>query len=186
MDGKSYQKITSKAFPTSIGFQITELILLAGIGALGVLIHAYLRTPLKLPGHNGVFYMALLLSGRLLSNKKFASSYSSIGAAFMLLLPLGFKDPFMPVIYFFPGFVVDFMYNQFKTFRTHPLLLATICGLAYFTIPLTRIVIQTFTGFPYGSLTGGFIYPFITHFIFGFTGGLIPAGISFLKKRKKQ
>ena len=104
MDGKSSQRIISKVFPVKLAADITEFILLAGIGAAGVLLHSYLRMPLKLPGHHGVIYMALLLSGRLISNKKFASSYSSIGAAAMLLIPLGFKDPFYSNDLFISGF----------------------------------------------------------------------------------
>jgi hypothetical protein len=185
MDGKLSQKTISRAYPTKILVDITEFILLAGIGAAGVLIHAYLRTPLKLPGHNGIIYMALLLSGRLISSKKFASSYSSIGAAVMLLIPLGFKDPFIPVIYLFPGFIIDIFFNAFKSIQPKVFLLAIVCGLAYMTIPITRIFITMFTGFPYGTFIAGFLYPLAMHFIFGFAGGLIPAGISFFTRKKK-
>jgi hypothetical protein len=185
MDGRSYPKSISRAYPTKILLDVSEIILLAGIGAAGVLIHAYLRIPLKLPGHHGVIYMALLLSGRLISKKNFAASLSSIGAAAMLLIPLGFKDPFMPVIYLFPGFIVDIFFNSFKTIRPKVILLALVCGLAYMTIPVTRIFITLSTGFPYGSFITGFFYPLFTHFIFGFAGGLIPAGIQFFTRKKK-
>jgi hypothetical protein len=184
MDGRSYPKSISRAYPTRILIDAVEILLLAGIGAAGVLIHAYLRMPLKLPGHHGVIYMALLLSGRLISNKKFASSYSSIGAAIMLLIPLGFKDSFIPVIYLFPGFIVDIFFNSFKTIRPRVFLLAIVCGLAYTTIPVTRIFITLTTGFPYGSMVTGFLYPLLMHFIFGFAGGLIPAGINFFTRKK--
>ena len=184
MDGKSYQKSISKAYPTKLLNDITEFILLAGIGAAGVFLHAYLRIPLKLPGHNGIIYMALLFSGRLISNKKFASSYSSIGAAFMLLIPLGFKDPFITVTYLFPGFIVDLLYNNISFFRKNIFFTALICGLAYMSIPITRMAITLITGFPYGSFINGFLFPVFTHFIFGFIGGLIPSGIKMFHKKK--
>jgi hypothetical protein len=133
-----------------------------------------------------VIYMAILLSGRMLSNKSYASSLSSIGAAAMLLMPLGFKDPFLPVIYLFPGFIVDVIYYNLKSVQTKVIFLAIICGVAYMTIPITRIIITTVTGFPYGSLLTGFLYPVITHFTFGFTGGLIASGaFSIFRKRKE-
>ena len=185
MDGKLSQKTISRAYPAKIIVDIAEFILLAGIGAAGVLIHAYLRVPLKLPGHHGIIYMALLLSGRLISSKKFASSYSSIGAAMMLLIPLGFKDPFIPVIYLFPGFIVDVFYNKVSAVSSKVLLMAVVCGLAYMTIPITRIVIVLFTGIHFGSFAMGFLFPLVMHFIFGFAGGLIPAGVSFFTKKKK-
>ncbi len=185
MDGKLSQKTISKAFPAKIVVDIAEFILLAGIGAAGVLIHSYLRMPLKLPGHHGIIYMALLLSGRLISSKKFASSYSSIGAAMMLLIPLGFKDPFIPVIYLFPGFIVDVFYNKIAAVSSKMLLLAIVCGLAYMTIPVTRMVIELFTGFPYGSIALGFFYALVMHFTFGFAGGLIPSGVRFFTRKNK-
>jgi hypothetical protein len=184
MDGKLYPKTILKVYPISISYQITEFILLAGIGALGVLIHAYLRIPMKLPGHHGVIYMALLMSGRLISKKSYASSLSSIGAAAMLLVPLGFKDPFIPIIYLFPGYIVDILFYQFKKLQPKIIFPAIICGLAYMIIPLIRIVIAMITGFHYGSLMGGFLYPVFTHFIFGFTGGFIVSGVySIYRKR---
>lgn len=185
MDGRLSPKTISRAFPIRLLYDFTEIILLAGIGAAGVLIHAYLRIPMKLPGHHGIIYMALLLSGRLISGKRFASGYSSMGAAVMLLIPLGFKDPFIPVIYLFPGFIVDIFFYSFKSVQPKVFLLAIICGLAYMTIPITRIFITMATGFPYGSLATGFLYPLFTHFIFGFAGGLIPAGINFFSGKKK-
>lgn len=184
MDGRSSPRTISRAFPIKLLTDFTEIILLAGIGAAGVLIHAYLRMPMKLPGHHGVIYMALLLSGRLISNKKFASSFSSIGAAVMLLIPLGFKDPFIPVIYLFPGYLVDICYNTFAA-NKKVFLLAIVCGLAYMTIPITRIFITLVTGFPYGSFATGFLYPLFTHFAFGLVGGLIPSGIHFFTRKKK-
>jgi hypothetical protein len=186
MDGKSYQKTISKAFPASISGQVAELVVLALIGALGVLMHAYLRIPFKLPGHHGVIYMAILLSGKLLSKRSYAASLSSIGAATMLLLPIGFKDAFMPVVYLFPGLIVDLLFYNFKKTQTKVLVLSLICGLAYMSIPVTRIIISKFTGFSYGLLIPEFPYRLLTHFIFGFSGGFIASGTySMFRKRKK-
>jgi hypothetical protein len=186
MDGKSYPKTISKAYPASIGVQLAEFIMLASIGALGVLIHSYLRVPLKLPGHHGVIYMALLISGKLISKRSYASSLSSIGAATMLLFPLGFHDPFIPVIYLFPGFIVDILFSSFRKFVPGIFIFAVICGFAYMIIPFMRMIITELTGFPYGSLMTGYLYPIITHFIFGFTGGLIGSGIFSIFKKKKE
>jgi len=192
MDGRLSQKSISKAFPVNISLQIAEFIMLAAIGALGVLLHAYFRIPLRFPGHHGFIYMGLLISGRLLSNKKYASSLSAIGSACMLLFPLGFKDPFIPVIYLFPGFIVDIFYARLKSLQPKIIILALICGLAYTIIPFTRIFITLVTGFPYGSLLRacltakqGFIYPLVMHFIFGFSGGLAASGVFSLFRKKK-
>ncbi len=183
MNTLSSPKTVSKAFPTNVIITLAEIILLFGIGALGVFLHAKFRFPLRLPGHWGLVYMALVFSGRLFSKKPYASSLSSIGAASMLLLPLGFKDPFMPVLYVLPGFLVDIFYNVFSNKNKHFVFVALLAGLAYMTIPLFRLVISMVNGFVYGSFISGYIYPFIMHFVFGACGGLAALGI-FLFIRK--
>ncbi len=177
-------KTSSKSLALDVTKNIAEILLLIGIGMLGVLLHAKFRVPLKLPGHHGLIYMALLVSGRLLSKKPYASSLSSVGAATMLLLPLGFKDPFMPLIYLLPGLILDLgtMYGSKKSMNIF--LLAFICGISYMTIPLSRIIISSIINVPYGSLVNGFVWPTLTHFFFGAAGGLAGAGLvkAFRKK----
>ncbi len=185
MNTQLSQKTISKAYPTKTLQSILEIILLIGIGAVGVLLHAKFRMPLRMPGHWGIVFMALLFSGRLFSKKPYAASLSSIGAVSMLLLPLGFKDPLMPVLYVFPGYIVDFLYYFFKN-RSHKVIFfALTTGLAYMTIPVLRIIITVFTGYIYGSFITGYFYPIIMHFIFGATGGLIAMGACKLIRNKK-
>jgi hypothetical protein len=184
MNTQLSQKTSSRAFQTNISLSVLEIILLTLIGAVGVLLHARFRIPLHMSGHWGVVYMALLFSGRLYSQKKYASSLSSIGAAFMLLLPLGFKDPFMPVMYMLPGLLLDVFYYVFRSKNHHFIFVALLSGLAYMTIPLIRMIMSISTGLFYGSFIGGFLYPVLMHFIFGACGGLIALGVFTLFKKK--
>lgn len=183
MNTLSSPKTVSKAFPTKVIITLAEIILLFGIGALGVLLHAKFRFPLRMPGHWGVVYMALVFSGRLFSKKPYASSLSSAGAASMLLLPLGFSDPFMPVLYVLPGFLVDIFYKLFSAKNKTVIFIALAAGLAYMTIPLFRIIISLTTGVVYGSFLSGFYFSVIMHFVFGACGGLIALGFFALIKR---
>lgn len=187
MNTELSQKSISKSYPTKVLLTILEIILLIGIGAVGVLLHAKFRFPLRMPGHWGLVYMALLLSGRFFSKKQYASSLSNIGAVAMLLLPLGFKDPFMPVLYVIPGFVVDIFYRVFQKKNHNIIFVVLLSGLAYMTIPLCRIIISLTTGVFYGSFITGYFYPVIMHFVFGACGGLLALGVvTFLKKIFKQ
>jgi len=186
MNTRSSQKTISSALPLNILKNVAEIILLMGIGTLGVLLHAKFRIPLKLPGHQGVVYMALLIAGKLLSKKPYAASFSSVGAAVMLLVPLGFKDPFMPLIYLLPGFITDIGFRFGQAWRTKLLLIALVCGISYMTIPLSRIIISTFTGFPYDSFVSGFIWPTFTHFVFGFAGGFAGSALIRLFRKPKK
>jgi hypothetical protein len=177
-------KTSSKSLALDLSKNIAEILLLIGIGMIGVLLHAKFRVPLKLPGHHGLIYMALLITGRLLSKKPYASSLSSVGAAVMLMFPLGFKDPFMPLIYLLPGLILDLGTRFGHKKNMNMFLLALVCGLSYMTIPISRIIISTFTGFPYGSLLNGFLWPLVTHFIFGAAGGL--AGTALVRAFRKK
>lgn len=183
MNGSSSQKTISKASPVSISYNILEIILLSSIGAMGVLMHAYLRFPMNIPGHMGLVYMAILFTGRLISKKPYASSLSSIGAAFMLLFPLGFHDPFLPLIYFIPGLVVDIAYK----YSGKMVVKILFAGIAYAMIPLVRLLITTTTGFVYGSIVKhGFVVPVISHFAFAFAGAAIAlSAVLFFRKSIK-
>ncbi len=178
------QKTSSRAFQTKIAANVAEIVLLTLIGAVGVLLHARFRFPMHLPGHWGIVFMALLFSGRLFSQKKYASSLSSLGAAFMLLLPLGFRDPFMPVMYMLPGLLLDVFYAVFKSKNHHFIFVGLLSGIAYVSIPFIRMIISLATGMFYGSFVGGFVYPLIMHFVFGALGGLIALGAFSLIKKK--
>jgi hypothetical protein len=184
MNTSSSQKTVSSVTAAKVLLQIAEILALLGIGVIGVLLHAKFRFPLKLPGHHGVIYMALLIGGRLLSKKPYASSLSSVGAAMMLMFPLGFKDPFMPLIFLLPGFITDLGYRLFGQRSKNIFLLALVCGISYMTIPLSRMIITTITGFPYGSFIGGFLWPTFTHLLFGFAGGL--AGTALIRAFRRK
>lgn len=178
MNTKLSQKTISGALAVEIIRQIAIFLLLIGIGAIGVLIHAKFRTPLGIPGRWGLIYMALLIAAKLATKKSYAASLSSLGAAAMLLFPLGYNDPFMPVTYMIPGFIVDVFFRFGETWRNKILLIALACGLAYMTLPVTRIIINQITGYPFGSLIKwGFVGTMVWHLAFGFLGGLAGTAI---------
>lgn len=184
MNTQLSQKNISSTYPTKVLLTVLEILLLTLIGAVGVVLHAKFRFPLRLPGHWGIVFMALLFSGRFFSKKPYASSLSSIGAVAMLMLPLGFKDPFMPILYILPGFIVDVFYHVFSTKNHRVVLVALLSGLAYMTIPIVRLFISMSTGILYGSFVTGFLYPLMMHFVFGAAGGLVALGLYKLIKRK--
>lgn len=122
---------------------VAEYIILFGLGILAILLHARLRTPLNIPGHHGLEFMAILMAGRVASKIKWASSISSLGIGFVLLFPVfGFKDPFMGFNYMLPGLFIDVFYNLTRNLKWQILILSLVAGLAYFTIPLSRLFIH--------------------------------------------
>jgi hypothetical protein len=179
MNTRSSLKTISSAYPLNILKLVAEIILLMGIGAIGVLLHAKFRSPF-ITGHYGFIYMALLVAGKQISNRSYAASLSSIGAAFMLLAPLGFKQPLMPLYYLLPGIILDLGFSMGKVWRTNLFLIALICGLAFMTIPMSRIILSFISGLPDNAFVKwGFWGAAGFHLLFGFAGGL--AGSSLVK-----
>lgn len=186
MSGKQQQKSISVLSRSSVYLLIAEYAVLFGIGILAILLHARLRTPLSIPGHHGLEFMAVLMAGRVASKIKWASSVSSLGIGFILLFPVfGFKDPFMGFNYMLPGILIDVLYNLTRSIKWQLLILSLIAGFAYFMIPLSRIFLSTLTGYPYASfLKFGYFIPVVSYFMFGLAGGFTGAGITLAIKRK--
>lgn len=180
MDGKQLTKTLYGQSTKSIWFSIAEYLVLFGVGIVAILLHSRFKSPLSIPGHHGLEFMALLMAGRTASKVPWASSISSLGIGFILLFPVfGFKDPLMGMSYMIPGFIIDIFFNLSKNCKWQILMLAIASGLAYFTIPLSRILIHVFSGFPYSSfIKYGYVLPLISFFIFGLAGGFVGSGIT--------
>jgi len=185
MNGKPQVRILSKAFPTSKNAIWIEVLLLGFLGILAVVLRAKLRIPLNMPGHHGLEVMALLLIARSNSNISFAGSISTLFAAIFILFPfMGFKDPFLPMIYIFMGLGIDIMFKFYSRIKESVFFFALLGGLAYMLIPLSRIVIHLLTGYPYSSLIkGGYFMPVVSHFIFGAAGAILAASLIYTTKK---
>lgn len=182
--GKWQVKSITKAFPTNWAFALEALLLFA-LGGLAMVLHAKMRIPIKVPGHHGLEFMALLIAGRSISRIPFGSTISGLGVAAFCLLPfLGFRDPFMPIVFFIPALLVDLGFRVLPDFQKKVWYLAIVAALAHATIPLTRIVISLLTGYQYGSLMGGFIYPLFSYLEFGLLGGLLGAGVVWVFRKR--
>jgi len=188
MNTKSQQKILSKVFPIERKQLSTEIIVLSLLGALAVVLRAKLRIPLNLPGHHGLEVMALLLGGRIYSKLPVASSISAVIAALCIYIPfLGYNDPFLPVIYILMGIALDVLYYFTNKFGMNFLIIAIIGGLVYSIIPVTRMFLHSVGAYEYVLFTKkGFIIPFISHFAFGFAGGLAASGFFILTKKRNR
>ena len=190
MDGKQLQKSVSAPSLSGNIPLVLEYAILFGIGAIAILLHSRLRTPLNIPGHHGLEFMARLMAGRVASRLPWASSVSSLGIGLILLFPaFGFKDPFMGINYMFPGILIDVLYAFTRRWKWSMVILALISGLAYAMIPLSRLFIHFVSGFPYGAFARhGYFIPFAGFFVFGLAGGFAGAGItsSILKKLHRK
>ena len=186
MNGNVQQKTLSRKYLTNLSIAgILEILLLIGAGVLAIVLHARLRTPLNIPGHHGIEFMAIILAARLSSKIKWASSISALGSGIFLLFPvLGFKDPMMGFNYMLPCFFIDLAYNFIKNNKYRNLFLSIAAGLAYLMVPMSRLITTLTTGFPYSSfLKHGFATPIFTFLLFGLLGGILGTGIYIIGKK---
>jgi hypothetical protein len=173
-------KSISSLFPGRITGTIAEVLFLLILGALAMVIHAKLRIPLQLPGRQGIIFLTLIILGRGLSRFPYAGSITCAGSALILMTSwLGFREPFAPVVYILIGFILDFLYINFR--RVMPFVLATTvsCAIGWMFIPLIKLCIASLTGILFTSFRFGIAWPLATHLVFGFAGGLL--GSSMLK-----
>lgn len=186
MNGSVQQKSLLKASLTNLTItKVFEVILLLMAGVLAIVLHERLRSPINIPGHHGMEFMAIILAARLSSKIKWASSISAIGIGIFILFPvLGFKDPMMGFNYMLPCFFLDVAYQAIRNNKYSLVLFSIAAGLAYMLIPISRIIITLTTAYPYATfLKHGIITPVATFFLFGMMGGLLGTGLFKLGKK---
>lgn len=172
-DGVSLTSRLSRLYRTNAAIETLFLVLL---GVIGVTMHAYLRLPLKIPGHNGLVWIALLMVGRLVSHRRWAASISSASAAAISLLPImGFKGPLDSITFLIPGIVIDLGYWVSPRLFVSILALALLGAAAHVTKPITKLLVSLGSGFPYPSLLTGVVYPVSLHAVFGAAGAILAA-----------
>jgi hypothetical protein len=179
------QRTLSRAFPNKTLLTLVEGLILLMLGMIAIALHARLRVPLHLPGRQGLLFLTVIMFGRLASKIPFAATISMFGSA-SLLLPniLGFNDPFMPYTYMVLGVIIDVAYLLTSMKVQRLWIIATISAICWMLIPLMRLAISIFSDFPFQSFRSGFVYPFATHLLFGFLGGLLGYSIFRLAFRK--
>ncbi len=171
LDGGSLTNQLSRRFRTSAAVETAFLI---GLGVLAVALLAYLRLPLRIPGHKGLIWIGLLMVGRLVSQRRWAATTTSAGAAATSLLPImGFKDPLDTVVLLISGIVLDFGYRLSPRFVMSIWGVALLGALAHATKPMGKLLASAGSGFPYPSLISGLAYPLALHALFGAAGAIL-------------
>lgn len=187
MNGKSDQRSLLKEFQISRAGIFSEYFLLFFFGMFAIYVHARFRYNLGIPGHHGLEYMSLIMMARTASRIKWASVIMSLGILALLFVPfIGLKNPVTAIVFVLPPIIVDIFYNLTKTWRNKILLLAIAGGIAYAFLPISKTIIHFTAGIPYKALLKNPVLPFITHFIFGFAGSILGAGLVYSIKNFRK
>ena len=159
---------------TSRYFSTFELILLALFSSLVVVSKIVLHLPVRLPGHSGVFWMAILIVARGLVRKPGALSLvgltSGLLAAFMGLGDMG------PIYTFFSylasGVAVDLV--AWFLGGVDNLVAAGLVGIVGNVAKmLVKLAVAALMQIPAGFVAMGLLYSFITNTAAGALGGVL-------------
>lgn len=170
------------------GISLLEYFIVIGGGALAAFLHAKLRIPLNLPGHHGLEFMAIYVLIRLSSDIRYAATTATLGTGLMLLIPgFGASSALHSITYLLPGLVLDALFIL-STGRKQVFLMTVItAGLAYMSIPLSRLVLQSLTGFTsMAFIKFGALYTLFSFMLFGMLGGMLGYGLHEIKSIYKQ
>jgi ABC-type thiamin/hydroxymethylpyrimidine transport system permease subunit len=155
-------------------FSTFQLILLALFAALVVVAKIALRTPLQLPGHSGIFWMAIVIVAAGVVPKPGATSVvgltSGIIAAFLGMGDFGALNTLLS--YTMVGVGTDLALLLLRD--PENLMTATLAGcLGHFCKFLVKWTLGTITGAPIGFIALGLVRALVGYIVFGALGGLL-------------
>jgi ABC-type thiamin/hydroxymethylpyrimidine transport system permease subunit len=166
-------------------FSTFQLILLALFAGLIVVAKIALKMPVQLPGHSGIFWMALLVVAAGVVPKRGAASLtgltSGILAAFLGLGDFGALDTLLSYLMAGVGVDLGLMITQASP---ENLLAATLAGtLGHLGKYLVKWVFGLISGAPLGFVALGLVWSLVSYIIFGALGGLL-GGLTLLALRR--
>jgi hypothetical protein len=155
-------------------FSTFELVLLALLAALIVAAKVALRLPLQLPGHSGVFWMAIIVAAAGIVPRRGAASLvgltSGILASFLGLGDFGALDTLLS--YTAVGVGADLALSLLRD--PENLVVAALAGaLGHFAKFLVKYVLGSVAGVPVGFVALGLLRSVLGYLIFGALGGLL-------------
>ena len=165
-------------------FSTFQLILLALFAALIVVAKIALKTPLQLPGHSGIFWMAIVIVAAGVVPKPGAVSLvgltSGILAAFLGMGDLGALNTFLS--YTMVGLSADLILLLLR--NPENLVVAALTGvIGHLGKLLVKWALGTLSGAPVGFLALGMVRSILGYIVFGALGGLL-GGLTLLALRK--
>jgi ABC-type thiamin/hydroxymethylpyrimidine transport system permease subunit len=155
-------------------FSTFQLILLALFAALTVVAKIALRLPLQLPGHSGIFWMAIVIVAARVVPKPGACSVvgltSGIIAAFLGLGDFGALNTFLS--YTMVGVGTDLALLLLR--NPENLVVAALVGaLGHLGKFMVKWALGVLTGAPVGFVAFGLARAMLGYVIFGALGGLL-------------
>jgi hypothetical protein len=157
-------------------FSTFELILLALFAALVVVAKIALRTPIQMPGHTGIFWMAIVIVAAGVVPKAGSASIvgltSGILAGFLGMGDFGALNTFLS--YTAVGVGTDLALILLQD-RENPATAALSASLGHLGKFLVKWALSAMTGAPAGFIALGLARALVGYVIFGALGGILGA-----------
>lgn len=157
-------------------FSTFQLILLALFAALVVVAKIALRTPIQMPGHSGIFWMAIIIVGAGVVPKFGAASIvgltSGVLAGFLGMGDFGALNTFLS--YTAVGVGTDLALLLLRD-PENVIAAALSASLGHTGKFLVKWVLSAMTGAPAGFVALGLARALIGYVVFGAVGGLLGA-----------
>lgn len=165
-------------------FSTFQLIILTLFSALIVAAKIALRLPIQLPGHSGIFWMAIMIVAARVVPKKGAATFvavvSGIMAAFLGMGNFGYLDTFIS----YAAIGIGTELALFLLGNPENLVVATLTGIiGHFAKFLVKWAFGAITGAPLGFVALGLVKAMISYIVFGGLGGLL-GGLTLLALKK--
>lgn len=165
-------------------FSTFQLILLSILAALIVVAKIVLRLPLQLPGHSGIFWMAIIVVAAGIVPKPGAASLvgltSGLLAAFLGVGDFGALDTLLS--YTLTGVGTDLALLLLR--NPENLIVATLAGtFGHFAKFLVKWAMGIVSGAPVGFVALGLARSLLGYLVFGALGGLL-GGLTLAALRK--
>lgn len=155
-------------------FSTFQLILLGLFAALVVVAKIALRLPLRIPGHSGLFWMAIMLVAVQVVPRKGAASLigltSGLMAGFLGLGDFGMLNTFLS--YTAVGVFTDLALIVVP-YPDNPVGAVLIGSIGHSGKFLVKWLLGIITGAPLGFIALGLVYASISYIVFGALGGLL-------------
>ena len=168
MNTNQRQNTLSSLFPNKAIAVPVEVFLLISAGILAAVLHQKLKIPIHLPGKQGIVFLLIIISAARSSRIPMAATIAAAGSAFFFYtFAFDSTDILKPILYLLVAGGIDILIHLHRNKILNNFSFIILSGAAWSLIPLIRLFITLFTGFPYKSFLSGFAYPFVTHLLFG-------------------
>jgi hypothetical protein len=155
-------------------FTVVELTTLALLAGLLIAAKAFFRIPIKVPGHTGIFWMAVLVIGKAVVRKPTAGTLIGLVSGILAVAIVPSQEGvFVAVKYIAAGVAIDAV-TPLVGGNLGRWIPAALVGAASNAAKLVSDLLVSFAlGLPIGFIVVGLAYGVATHVVFGAMGGWV-------------